>query len=429
MKAFFASIKKEVLVLLRDRAGLGILFIMPLTLVIIMALIQDGPYQNFQKSEFPLIFVNNDNDSVGATIEKNLREAKLFKIHKTINGIPATDKTAKEAVSQGKFKAGVIIPAGLSKFLRKNARIIVSKTFSGNPISDKPLFKKPADSLKIKFFLDPLTSFSFKNTITYILEKASSSITSQTITNKYYDHLENFYPIENKVNFDSCKIIEIQEIDASNIYNSGVVFNSVQHNVPAWTMFAIFFIFLPLSGGIIKERDYGTFIRLKFMPHSFSTLIVGKIVLYTVVGCIQFLMMLMVGKYLFPAMGLPSLIIGHSYFSIFIIVFSASLAATGFGVLIGTFFSTHQQVVTFGSISVIILAALGGIWVPIYIMSKTMAKVSKFSPLEWGLNAFNEIFLHNGNFFNVYLDVMKLLLFSFASFLLSFLYYKYKRTN
>ena len=429
MKAFFASIKKEVLVFLRDRAGLGILFVMPFALVIIMALIQDGPYQNFQKSEFPLIFVDNDKDTVGAVIEKNLRDAKIFKIHKTINGLAATEKNAKEAVSQGKFKVGVIVPAGLSKFLRKNARIIVAKTFSNQAVSDKNLFIKPADSLKIKYFLDPLTSFSFKNTIVYILEKSSSSLISQTITNKYYEHFENYYPVENKINFDSCKIIDIQEIDASNIYNSGVVFNSVQHNVPAWTMFAIFFIFLPLAGGIIKERDYGTFIRLKFMPHSFSTIIIGKIILYTVVGCIQFIMMLAVGKYLLPAIGLPSLIIGSSYFSIFVIVFSASLAATGFGVLIGTFFSTHQQVVTFGSISVIILAAIGGIWVPIYIMSKTMAKVSKYSPLEWGLNAFNEIFLHNGNFFNIYMDALKLLLFSFTAFLLSFLYYKYKRIN
>jgi ABC-2 type transport system permease protein len=429
MKAFFASIKKEVLVFIRDRAGLGMLFIMPLALVIIMALIQDGPYQNFQKSEFPLIFVDNDKDTVGAVIEKNLRDSKIFKIFKDINGVAATDKTAKEAVSQGKFKVGVIVPAGLSKFLQKNARIIVAMTFSGHPATDSNLFAKPADSLKIKYFLDPLTSFSFKNAIKYILEKSSSSLITLTITNKYYERLENYYPVENKINIDSCKIIGIQEIDASNIYNSGVVFNSVQHNVPAWTMFAIFFIFLPLAGGIIKERDYGTFIRLKFMPHSFSTIIIGKIILYTVVGCIQFALMLMVGKCLLPTIGLPSLMIGNSYLSIFVIVFSASLAATSFGVLIGTFFSTHQQVVTFGSISVIILAALGGIWVPIYIMSKTMAKVSKYSPLEWGLNAFNEIFLHNGTFVNIYMDALKLLLFSFASFFLAFQYYKYKRIN
>jgi len=429
MKAFLASIKKEVLVLLRDRAGLGILFVMPLALVVIMALVQDGPYQNFQKSEFPMVFVDNDLDTVGAVIEKNIRDAKIFKISKEVNGVAATEKTAKEAVSQGKFKAGVIVPAGLSKYLRRNARIIVAKTFSGNPVDEKKLFAQPPDSMKIKYFLDPLTTFTFKNTIVYILEKSSSSLISQTITNKYYEHFENFYPVENKINFDSCRIIDIQEIDASSIYNANVVFNSVQHNVPAWTMFAIFFIFLPLAGGIIKERDYGTYIRLKFMPHSFSTIIIGKIVLYTFVGCVQFLMMLMVGKYLLPAIGLPALVIGHSYVAILVTVFSASLAATGFGVMIGTYLSTHQQMVTFGSISVIILAAIGGIFVPIYIMSKTMAKVSKYSPLEWGLNAFNEIFLHNGNFFNIYMDALKLLLFSFTAFLLSFLYYKFKRIN
>ena len=158
MKAFLASIKKELLILLRDRAGLGILFVMPLALVIIMALVQDGPYRNFQKSEFPLIFVDNDKDTVGAVIEKNLKDANIFRISKELNGLMATEQTAKEAVAQGKFKVGVVVPAGLSRFLRKNARIIVAKTFSGRPVSEDKLFEKPPDSMKIKYFLDPLTN-------------------------------------------------------------------------------------------------------------------------------------------------------------------------------------------------------------------------------------------------------------------------------
>ena len=72
MKLFFASIYKEFLVLLRDRSGLGILFIMPLALVIIMALLQDGPYKAFQKSQFPIILVDYDKDTVGKVIEKSL---------------------------------------------------------------------------------------------------------------------------------------------------------------------------------------------------------------------------------------------------------------------------------------------------------------------------------------------------------------------
>lgn len=429
MKAFPAAIKKETLVLVRDRAGLGILFIMPLALVIIMALIQDGPYRMFQKSEFPLIFVDNDKDTVGATIEKNLREAGLFRVFKTIDGVAATPETAIKAVSEGKFKAGIIIPLGVTKYLRKNSIGIVAKTFSGKTVTEKELFEIPGDSLKIKYFLDPLTSFSFKHTVVYILERTSSTLISQSITNRYYERLGTYYPVETKINFTDCRIIDIKELDASGINNSGIIFNSVQHNVPAWTMFAIFFIFLPLAGSILKERDYGTFVRLKFMPGSFSTIITGKIILYTFVGCIQFILMLIVGKYLLPALGLPSLIIGNSIFAIVVIIITASLAATAFGVLIGTFFSTHQQIVTFGSISVIILAALGGIWVPVYIMSKTMVKVSKYSPLEWGLNAFNEIFLHNGTFINIYMDALKFLLFSSAAFLFSYLYYRYKSVN
>ena len=429
MNLFFTVFFKEFLVLLRDRSGLAILFIMPLALVVIMALLTDGPYKAFQESQFPVILIDNDKDSVGGEIEKRIIESKIFIIHKSIDGVLANPESARLAVSMGKFKAGIIIPKGISKYLRNSAKILVAKTFSNRLYNEQQLYKDSPDSLKIKYFLDPLILFSFKNAVVSVLEKSISRIVSQTITDTYYDRIQSQYSLKNKIYIESCKIIDIEEICPADNTKSEGIYNSVQHNVPAWTMFAIFFIFLPLAGGIVKERDDGTFERLIIMPHSFATLILGKISLYVIVGCAQFITIILVGIYLLPLLGLPSLVVGHNTIALALVVFSAALAATGLGVFIGMIFSSHKQVATFGSISVIILSALGGIMIPVYIMSKTMIKISKYSPLEWGLNAFNDIFLHNGGFISVYLDVVKLLLFSIFSFIVCFILYRYKRVN
>ena len=134
----------------------------------------------------------------------------------------------------------------------------------------------------------------------------------------------------------------------------------------------------------------------------------------------------MVGKYLLPMVGLPAFVIGNQYLAIFVSVLSIAIAATSYGVAISTFATTAQQSSAFGSLSVVILAAIGGIWVPTYIMSGVMLKLSNFSPLNWGLNTLYNIFVRNNGINSVSEDCVKLLLFSVACLALAFWYNKFK---
>jgi len=61
----------------------------------------------------------------------------------------------------------------------------------------------------------------------------------------------------------------------------------------------------------------------------------------------------------------------------------------------------RAAVINFGSISVVILAAIGGVWVPQFMMSDIMINVSKVSPLSWGLNAYYDILLRNSGIVEV----------------------------
>ena len=42
-----ATVKKEVLLLLRDKVGLSILFIMPMVLIFVMTLVQDSAFKTY----------------------------------------------------------------------------------------------------------------------------------------------------------------------------------------------------------------------------------------------------------------------------------------------------------------------------------------------------------------------------------------------
>jgi ABC-2 type transport system permease protein len=202
--------------------------------------------------------------------------------------------------------------------------------------------------------------------------------------------------------------------------------NSVQHNIPAWAIFSIFFIVLPLAGSIINERSEGLFIRMRTFPGSYLSILSGKLFVYFMVALIQFCLVLVVGKYILPLLGLPVLDIGTHLFALIALTITLALAAVGYGLLVGTIFNTPQQSAVFGGISILIMSALGGIWVPLNIMPHFMQTISSLSPLNWALMGYYELFIKGGDWAAIQFQVLKLMVFFIAALAISYRLYKLK---
>lgn len=417
------SIYKEYKVLTRDRAGLAITFIMPTVLILIITLIQDTTFRSVNEASVPLLIVDRDHDSLSNTLEKSLINSKFFVITKK----QLTDEETKKEIATGHFFIGIIVPENTSKKLREKSSARIGKllgSFSG----DTAAVQEPIDTskLKVQLYFDPITKKSFKTTISNSIERIISQIEMQSMVSSLNEKMKESFPLATPAKLEITPIVSLTEEYAS-YNNSSIIPNSVQHNVPAWTLFAMFFICIPLAGNIIKERDDGSAFRLLTMPGSYMIVILGKMLTYVIVSLIQFALMLCVGVFILPLLGLPELNIGNNLPVLFLVAFAAGLAATGFGLLVGTIATSHDQASLFGAVFVIILAAIGGIWVPTFVMPEVMKKIAVISPLNWGLEAFYGIFLRNFGFKEIFPEVAKLLLFFGASLGGSYLYQKYKR--
>jgi ABC-2 type transport system permease protein len=62
------------------------------------------------------------------------------------------------------------------------------------------------------------------------------------------------------------------------------------------------------------------------------------------------------------------------------------------------------------------MAALGGIWVPLYIMSDTMIFIGHLSPMNWAMEAFNDVFLRGQNLSEIIFGSAKLWVFGIVCF-------------
>lgn len=60
--------------------------------------------------------------------------------------------------------------------------------------------------------------------------------------------------------------------------------NAVQHSVPAWLIFGMFFIMIPLSNVMALERQTNTITRLRLARASASGLIAAKLVPYFLIN-------------------------------------------------------------------------------------------------------------------------------------------------
>ena len=411
-----ATVKKEALLLMRDKVGLSILFIMPMVLIFVMTLVQDSAFKTVNEKGIPVIFINNDHDSLGNQIEAGLRNNDLISLSDSIDGKPATAEMAQKAVSEGKFLIGIVIPGSATEAIRRNVSVLVNETLN----SDSAALKKAGgkqDSVEITIMIDPIAKKSFLLSVTSNLREFISEVKTKIMFQAFADQVAEIVPDKNNAPKDSYKksqIITYKEVYASETEDK-IVPNAVQHNVPAWTIFAMFFIAIPLSGSIIKEKNEGSVFRLHTMPTPYLLLVNGKIIVYVIVCQIQFLLMLSVGQVFLPMLGLPALVLGNSLLGISVLTLATAFAATGYGVMVGTLASTEHQAAIMGSLSIILLSALGGIWVPSYVMPEVMRNISAWSPLNWSLEGFYKLFLRGGHVSDILGEAVKLILFFIAT--------------
>ncbi len=422
---FKASIQKEFLLLIRDKAGLAILFIMPMALVLIMTLLQDSSFKAIGEKQLPLLIVNHDADTFGLRIIEGLKSSQFFKVVEEIEGQKLDEKALVKQVEDGNFQIGIVIHKQATHAIRESVKRKIQGQFPDDELFelDPSMTQVPA---KVDIFFDPVTKQSFKQVIISALRQYASMVEANIMFSIYAQMFNDLLGVSVSMDEEFGSMVVFDQQYASTL-KSNTIPNSAQHNVPAWTIFAMFFIVIPLASNIIKERDSGLERRLRTLPGSYSAILVGKTMVYFIIGLLQAVFMLLMGVFVLPYFDMPALNIGNAYAPLLLITLAVSLAATSYGILLGTVATSHEQSSIFGAISVVILAAIGGVWVPTFMMNDLMKQVSQLSPLNWGLNGYYDVFLRSAGVGDVLQNLLLLMAFMLSCLVATFTYNRLKR--
>ncbi len=188
--------------------------------------------------------------------------------------------------------------------------------------------------------------------------------------------------------------------------------SSVQQSVPAWLIFGMFFVVMPMASLFIVERRDGTLARLVSLNVPFSTLLLGKVGPFFVINLAQTVLMLLAGKTLVPWFGGEALALPARWDLVAGVAACTSLAAIGWGLAVAVCSRTLEQATVIGGVGNILAAAIGGIMVPRFFMPEAMQTLADVSPMAWALDGFHAVMLRQGGAADIAVPCLKLLAFA-----------------
>ncbi len=318
MYKLWATIIKDLQILTRDKVGLIFMFAMPIILAIVITATQNSTFELVNKNKVPLLLCNKDNGDAGKQLVIAIEKVGMFTVKKVTG--EQTEKQLSDRMHEKDALVAIIIPQNFSSVLNAKAKATATKALNNFGLQQDSV-EISEDSLQpISLLFHPVLQQTFRQSIQGALRSALQMVQSKLILKSIYFSLnEEALPdsLENEIIDNQVAINEISiSRDGSNTLP-----NATQHNIPAWTIFAMFFVVISLGSSVVREKLNGSFVRLKTLPTNYLIALLSKQITYLLVTLLQAAIIFAIGIWLFPSLGLPRLNLPDDLPGIFIVSF------------------------------------------------------------------------------------------------------------
>lgn len=308
---------KELKVLLRDRQALALLFIMPIFFILVMSFALEGVFEAGSKSHpIKILVVHQPGCLLAEQAISDLKRIEGFVLMETHEGRPLTSEVAEQLIQQKIYPLALLFPEGFTEKLMKDAKAPKEREATVYLMSD------PAMNAQLLA--------SVKGTIAGVIEQraflAYLSHHSQSMVGAPPT-------VEGEIRQSRVNLIHT----FPKPYRSERRPTATEQNVPAYTIFGVFFIVLTLASSFLKEKQDGTFQRILSAPLSKATLLIGKLLPYYIVNLIQTALMFCIGVLVF------GIRLG-SFPALVIVSLALAASANGLGLLVAALGRTEAQV-------------------------------------------------------------------------------------
>ncbi|MDN5514511.1 MAG: ABC transporter permease [Pseudomonas sp.] len=367
-----ALVRKECLLLLRDPHALAVLFIMPILFLVLMA----AALSNYLRDEAPpldLVLEAPQQSEASLFFRQALQEQLpgsrvLASSDEALPHIILAEDFNEKLLDTPHIGPALSYPARIDKQTRQRLRAAVNIALAQTRLL---AYLQDGDALP--------QDMDAEQRLQLILQRTQSQIS------------------------------ELQVLASGELSGKA---NASQLSVPAWLIFGMFFVALPMAGGFQREQQSGALLRFRALGLSPTILVLSKLLPYVAINLVQFALLLTIGIHVLPLIGLSGLSLPGSPLAYVLLALSLSLAACSLGLLLASLARSGEQALLLGGGLNIILAAIGGIMVPKSVMPEAMSQLAEISPMSWALDAFLTLLVGQGSLTDIAPDCARLLLFA-----------------
>jgi len=396
----FALTVKDLKILLHDRGGMITLFAMPIMFILVMSVALQSAFQ-VGGSDRPveILVVNEDlgapyidgeDAHLAAEALAALKRAEGLRLVETWEGNPLTRQQAEALIADGAYRLALVFPPDFSQ------RVVEAMTGGEGELAMVTVVVDPAAGTQLIAPVKAAVTAILNRTVAYaqapyrieaaltmatrevspqsapLVAQIGQALTAQLLAT--YDLGEVGGHSEVRLEEATPAAFHVEELP-----------DSVEQNVPGYTLFGVFFIVGVLASSILNEKEVGTFRRLMVAPLSRAALLLGKLIPYYLVNLIQVGLMFAIGRLVF------GMSLGRDPWALVVVTLAAAATATGLGLLVAALAKTQRQIGGISTLLALTLAAMGGMMVPVFVMPDAMQAIAHLSPHYWALQGYQDV--------------------------------------
>jgi ABC-type multidrug transport system permease subunit len=169
---------------------------------------------------------------------------------------------------------------------------------------------------------------------------------------------------------------------------------------------------------VATMRSDGIIRRFMANPVTRNEIIMGKIYGLMLLGAVQIVFLLAVGKF---ALGVN---LGANLPAVTLTLLIFAWVGSSFGVLVGSLVSAEDRVTGICVLIAVLLAALGGCWWPLEVAPAAFKTIALFTPTGWALQALHRLISFGSGFGAVLIPIAVLAAFGVAANLLAVRFFR-----
>lgn len=338
---------KEIQLILKDRGSLVIFFLMPLLLGAMMgtANLVMGDEGEAATILLHVCLVNEDSGAFGSQVAKAIESIDELDVE-----VYDTVAAAEGRVAEGEAAAAIVIPAGftadIDAYVPTSIEVVVDP---GQPESASivtGIMKQVVDEVtiwgEVQYGIRALLDES--GVLTGVSAEQQRAVGAQTL------------------GVIMTALSEMRRTPAIAVVSENLEGGETQGWVKIFFAamfpgFTVMFIFLNVSwsaSSLLTERESGTLRRLLAAPLPRGTAIAGKLLAFTLLSCMQVLLLFAVAHIFFD---MP---LGQSPVALVVLSLVVALTAAAMGMMVAALARSANQASSIGVILGLILAVIGG---------------------------------------------------------------------